>query len=425
MKAVLKEQDRHFELRPWQQCMVFLLGCAILVTRRPDAVFHAQFWGEDGAIFFADAYNLGWWSALFRTYAGYFHAVPRLGASLALLVPLSLAPLMLNLIAIAFQALPVNLLLSSRSSAWGSLRNRALLACIYLALPNCYELSATITNSQWLLALSAYLLLVMSVPRGMAGQLFDAFVLLLCGLTGPFSIFLLPIALFLAWRLRDRWRWVRAGAVAAPCLVQLWGLLNGGFGVRPHYALGASPAMFTRILAGDVFFGAFFGSNGLGAHSSLWALIFDVCIAVAGTAIVGFCLVKSSAEMKLFLAFSGMIFAASLFSPIIAPSAGVTAWEQLARGGASRYWFFPTLAFAWSIVWCFQSRYPQLKELAGYLLLLMCIGIIRDWRSPAFQDLHYAEYAKRLESASVGTSVTIPLNPAGFEMQLFKRTQVP
>ena len=41
-----------------------------------------------------------------------------LAAALALLVPLASAPLVTNLIALAFQALPVNLLLSHRSSEW-------------------------------------------------------------------------------------------------------------------------------------------------------------------------------------------------------------------------------------------------------------------------------------------------------------------
>jgi hypothetical protein len=104
-------QNRQIDLRLWQHCAVFLLACALIVSRRPDAVFHAQFWAEDGRYFFADAYNVGWWAAIFRAYGGYFHALPRLGAAFALLVPFSLAPLVLNLIAISAQALPVNLML--------------------------------------------------------------------------------------------------------------------------------------------------------------------------------------------------------------------------------------------------------------------------------------------------------------------------
>ena len=150
---VQDQQDRQTVLRSWHRGAIFLLSCAVLITRRPDAIFHAQFWAEDGHVWFADAYNLGWWTALFRTQDGYFQTLPRLGAALALLAPIALAPLVLNLIAITVQALPVNLLLASRSSAWGSLRFRAFLACTYLALPNCREIIAIITSSQWILTL--------------------------------------------------------------------------------------------------------------------------------------------------------------------------------------------------------------------------------------------------------------------------------
>ena len=104
--------SRETGLRSWQQSAIFLLACAVIVSRRPDAIFHAQFYAEDGHVWFADAYNLGWWHALFRAQDGYFQTLPRLAAALALLAPLSLAPLVLNIAAVAVEALPVNILLS-------------------------------------------------------------------------------------------------------------------------------------------------------------------------------------------------------------------------------------------------------------------------------------------------------------------------
>jgi hypothetical protein len=414
-------EQQQIEVRLWQHSAIFLFACGLLVTRRPDSILHPQFWAEDGQVFFADAYNSGWWASLFHTNVGYFHALPRLGAALALLAPLSLAPLALNLIAIAAQALPVNLLLFSRSSVWGSLRFRALLAAIYLALPNCRELSAIITNSQSPLALSAFILLVASTPRGAVGRLLDILFVLLCGLSGPYCIFLLPIALFLAWKYRDRWRWAPVGALAASCLVQAWGLLIVSPAARPHYLLGTSPALFARILAGQVYLGALLGSNSLAFRPSNGLPIFLVSVAIGGTAIVAICFVKSALEMRLFLLFSFIVLAASLISPIVSPRAGVTVWEQMARTSGIHYWFFPTLAFAWSLLLCFNSRTALLKVLGGYLLFFMCIGIVRDWRHPAFQDLHFQEYARSFEAAPVGTAFTIPLNPEGWDMRLVKR----
>jgi hypothetical protein len=415
-----ESQHQQTGLQPWQQGLIFLLACAVIVSRRPDALFHAQFWNEDGHVFFADAYNFGWWSALFRCYEGYFHACPRLGAALALLVPLSLAPLVLNLIAIGIQALPANLLLSSRSSAWGSLRFRTLLAVTYLALPNCWEIDANITNSQWLLALNAFLLLAAFTPRSAAGRFFDLCILLLCGLTGPLCILLFPIAAILVWRYRDRWRWVEAGILAAACLVQAWSLFNGGFSSRPHYPLGASPAMFARILAGQVYLGTLLGSNALAAHPGLGRLIVFTCIAASGTIFVAICFLRSPLQMRLFLLFSSMIMVALLIAPTPGPLNGVTVWEVLVGGGAARYWFFPTLAFAWSILWCFQSRTLVLKTVSAALLCVMCFGVALRWRHPAFQDAHFAEYARSFESAPEGMAVTIPESTPGWNLRLVK-----
>ena len=232
----MKDADREWLLGAWQHCALFLFTCLVVFSRRPDAVLRPQFWAEDGRVFFEDAYNVGWSESLFRPYGGYFHAVPRLGAAVALLGPLFAAPLVLNAIAIALQALPVNLLLSRQSDVWGSFRYRSVMAGVYLALPNCKELYANITNSQCLLALSAFLILATSPRKSVVGGIFGAIFLMLFGLSGPYCILLLPIALFLAWKRHNRWQWTAAGIVTMTSLVQAWALL---FWIRPAGPMSA------------------------------------------------------------------------------------------------------------------------------------------------------------------------------------------
>ncbi len=76
-------QNGWIELCTWQQGVAFLLTCAVVLSRRLDAVFHPQFWNEDRHVFFAGACEFGWWSALLRAYEGDSNAFPRLGAALA------------------------------------------------------------------------------------------------------------------------------------------------------------------------------------------------------------------------------------------------------------------------------------------------------------------------------------------------------
>jgi hypothetical protein len=257
-------------------------------------------------------------------------------------VPLALAPLVLNLFAIGIQALPANLLLSSRSSAWGSLRFRSLLAGIYLALPNTREMSNGISQSQWFLALCAFLLLAAITPKSVAGRILDLSILLLCGLTGPFLHLPIPHRAFSSPG-DDAIPGIgqRFCVVAACCFLQAWGLFSGGFSGRPHFALGASPALFARILAGQVFLSTLIGGNGLAAHSNPQLLIFLICVAGGGIAIAVICFAASTLEMRLFLVLSSMILAASLISPTAYPPAGISMWDLLAGAVGIRYWYFP------------------------------------------------------------------------------------
>jgi hypothetical protein len=155
------------------QCVVFVLVLIAQFSRRPSLLTHAQFYAEDGMIWFAQAYNFGWLHSLFLPQVGYLNVVPRLGAGLALLVPLQCAPLVMAIVGLLIQALPVPILLSARCSNWASLPDRLLLAAIYVALPGTREIHVVLTNAQWHMALAAALLSFAASPRTWRGRLCD------------------------------------------------------------------------------------------------------------------------------------------------------------------------------------------------------------------------------------------------------------
>lgn len=111
------------------------------MSHRPDAITNPQFFGEDGSIWYPEAYMSGWFAALFHSRNGYFQTVPRLAASIALLFPLRFAPLIENLIGLFIQVLAVNILLSARCQRWAPLFTRILMSLFYLGLPNTRESS--------------------------------------------------------------------------------------------------------------------------------------------------------------------------------------------------------------------------------------------------------------------------------------------
>lgn len=414
-------------LRWWWHVLAFFTAAALVVSRQPDAILHAQFFAEDGHVWFADAYNRGWFTSLFRTQVGYFQTLPRLVAALSLLVPLSWAPLVMNLVGLIVQILPVPLLLSKRLSRLGSLQLRATLAFIYIALPNCREINATITNAQWHLALVACLLLISSPPVSRASKIFDVLVFVLCGATGPFAIPLALIAgIWLAFR-RTRWGYWPVAIFACAAAIQTYALLAIDSATRSHWPLGASAEWLIRILAGQVYLGTILGSNDLAFRASM---SFLACVAIVGSMLMAYCFYQARLEWKLFLLFSLLLFAASLRSPMtLRPEDGKTVWQLIAQVPGIRYWFFPTLAFAWTLAWFLlgtrsrrlstQSR--QLRQIIGATLLFVQLtGFIRDWRHPAYKDLHFASYVNEFTNSSPGTLVTFPENPNGWSFRLLK-----
>ena len=62
--------------------VMFLAGCALVITRRPDAVFGAQFYAEDGRVWYQDAFEVGARSLLFPA-GGYLNTLSRLIAMVA------------------------------------------------------------------------------------------------------------------------------------------------------------------------------------------------------------------------------------------------------------------------------------------------------------------------------------------------------
>src|SRR5438876_1065373 len=66
--------------------VVIILCIVLAISRRPDVIFHAQFWAEDGAVWYTDAYHKGLIHPLLQTYAGYLGVVQRLFAGTSLLL---------------------------------------------------------------------------------------------------------------------------------------------------------------------------------------------------------------------------------------------------------------------------------------------------------------------------------------------------
>ena len=400
---------------------IFLIAFLLLFARRPDAILHAQFYAEDGAYFYSDAYQFGW-RCLLMPYGGYLSTLLRLIGLLAQLVPFGLAPLVMNLCAIAIQILPVNLFLSARFKAI-SYNVRVFASLLYLAIPNAFEIHANTTNIQWHLALLALLVLLSQAEAAKAWLYFDYAVLFFALLDGPLGILLVPIAAFLLWVRRDRRTALALGVMIPFAVVQsLFILFSNSRRPAPN---GASFERLTGILGGQIFFSAIFGLRSfirLFVSHVHWLPLIETVALVIGLAIMLYAFRFGPMELKVLVFYAAIGLTFALIHPIASFAGEQEQWALLqVPGCGNRYYFFPMLAFFASLIWMLmdsaKSKVPRYAALA--VLLFLPVGICRDWQYKPFIDMNFQDAATAFEGAPPGTTISIPINP-NWHMRLTK-----
>jgi hypothetical protein len=414
---------------PWLGTLVVaIIGVVLTMSRRPDAIFHAQFWAEDGLRWYANAYNWGWVQATLTSAGGYFQTLSRLTAALSLLVDIRYAPLVYNLVALVVQVLPAAFLATPRfSRAIPDFRIRLLLAFLYIGLPNSFELHINITNAMTHLGLLAALVVLADPSKRVGWRLFDGSVLALSGLSGPFVIALTPVA-FLRWITgrTDRWRLVVFMVVLSCAAIQAVSVVAAGPSARPHGPLGATAHGFVAIVAGNVFAGAVIGLfHYTQLFAQTWWNPYSLAVRVTflmGMAIFAHAAIRGTLELRLFILFAWIVLVGALMTPVLTLTG--PQWPLLSHPGAGdRYYEIPMLAFLASAVWIMaRSGIAVLRVAAGALIAAtILVGVPGDWSYPPYTDLHLERYAEVLDRAAPGTRVVIPINPPGWTIELTRK----
>lgn len=391
----------------WTALVMVAVAAAIVVLRRPDALFDPQFSIEDGPAWFQPAWNHQGFAALTHPWVGYLQTFPRLVALAAPILGLRWSPLLFNLVAIAVQVAPAVLLVSSRAeNVVPSLRVRILLASVYLVLP-CIEINANLTNAQWHLAVLAFLVLVVRPPTSAVAKGLDAIVVVLSCLTGPFGLVLAPIALILWLQRRDSHAALLLAASGIATAVQLI-VIVGNAGTRSRPALGTSIRDAAVLMINKV---ALFGLMGedqrgpliAGSTSSLiWAL--PVGVVAAGTLLV--CLLRGPMVLRLFIAMGVVIMLGGILDPPL--ESGRNAWQTAAHN--TRYFFLIALGLACGAVWLASRAPTRSLRTLGVLAVcgLLAVGVSQELQYPALPTSRTGYYAQVLEDAARGTVISVP-----------------
>jgi len=333
-----------------------------------------------------------------------------------------------NLIALAVEALPPLFLVSSRMRNVGPLPLRCVLALLLLFVPDSSEVHAIITDSQSQLAVLACLVLIAEAPRSRLGRLFDVVVLVLCALTTPMGILLLPVALARTvlpllvhrstnaepTRPETRWRWIQVSLLAACAILQGLTLLTTA-GARLNTTLGASATKFVQVVAGQIVLPLFLGSNRLNqvANDPAMVTLVAFLVTIGAVLVCIYALLRGSPELRCVIFFGVLVLTAALTFPTVEPID--FQWDVfLVPGQGVRYWYMPKLALMATLIWLLGRQRPVLiRVVAGVLVCVMAFSAVKHWRYPAFPDFHFESYVQVFEQLPLGATGQFRLNPGG------------
>jgi hypothetical protein len=400
----------YFKHKLFWYAVMFAIAVIILYFRGPQDFTAPQFWAEDGRVWYEEAHNNGFWSTLFKTQDGYLQTFPRVIAEVSQWVPLDFGPYVFTYTSLLLQVVIALFIFSERLASLLPARwARALLALLFLLLPNTAEVSGNLTNAQWYLALLVVLILIAKTPRMLWQRVFD-------GLTGPFIILVLPLEVARFLKERGRYQAFMLGCVGALALVQIVAVaLHGSDRV---WLFGFDVATITNIINKQIFSGFMFGSQGYVwiARSFLWdTAIFSVTMLI-GLVLVARAVWYGSFELRMLVCISALSLAVSFVSPTV-DSIGISPLTLLFESSSgARYWLISLFAFAAVLVYGIQVGNPRwLRVLSGAVLVTSIIGIGFDFKYPILPDLGFTNYAEQYYQLGTEQEINIPIHPLGPE----------
>ncbi len=416
---------------------VLLLFIAILfMLRRPDSILHPQFWAEDGTLLFHDELLRGGLTPVFEGYKGYLIVNTRLVAALTAIFPVTYAPLVYNLTAIALASLACSLFAlpwyrySIASDALRALTGIAAAGALYTQ-----SLVDNLCNSQWYIAIAALLLLGRAKESEKRDSLFLITLLsafsLLAALTNPVMIVTVPICL---WNLARRRNPSISAAVLAGVLTQLtYSFLRGpGGSVQvPHTAAQVGHLIEAAVRASiyKVVLVSLTGPTAvdfLSKRVGLSAFLF----AIAATLIwLAWLLIRLDWHKRLQACTALMVGIGSILLPLVGRKDLLNAFASIRNipYREEQYFFVAgcmlLFLLALSVEQALRSRSGHVQACA--FLAVTAGGFAENFSVPPFVDDHWSENAPKIAAWHVAEThhlfhwgVAVPLNPDPWRIQL-------
>ena len=399
---------------------IFFLCFLVMALRRPDIILNAQFWAEDGRVWFAEAYNHGVLASLLKPQNGYFQTISRLVLGFATFFPLEYVPIISNICALFFRAILIVFLFSSRFS-WVGIFAKISILIYFLLMPGLDEVHANITNTHWYLAL--YLLMIIVADDASTGfwKIHDMLFLILSSLSGPFVLFIVPCLIYKYYYQLSIDKELRVkpflDKLSNPffillfllMVVQLLAVLSITEGDRSLTRLGASYTLFVHIVVSRIFTGFISPSFGawLWQHDIFSFIIFIVCIGI----IFSVCFNKTEWRARVIVIFSSLMLAAALYKPML--SLSLPQWsllESFDSGG--RYFIITNLCWCSLLIFFIQKYFRKYSRILFTLFFIGFMAIsVSYFKIKPLPESHYAESISVFRNLQQGEKMDIPIAP--------------
>ncbi len=191
------------EHRGWKQLLCAGVVLLVLLARVPNYWLGGEFVGEDGWVYFADAWNHTFLESLTLTYAGYFHLLARIVAAVWSGLPVVWQPYAYAATGLTLDAgLLSAFYLPAFRKVMPSDSGRLVVVLLLALAPNAENLGL-ILGLHWYLAFGLTLILVAPTPVGFLARTAVLLLALLCVWSSPSALVLAPFAFFACLRSRN------------------------------------------------------------------------------------------------------------------------------------------------------------------------------------------------------------------------------
>jgi len=390
--------DRVTGLLERQPLVCFALFFVLVCTRATHWLANPQFYIEDGKEFYAPAFNEGV-HTLWRAYASYYHLVPRILSLIAAAFPVRYGPLVLELLALAIQAVSASFLVTARlAKQFPSVGVRFGLAFMVIGYPYSNELFGNVAHSQWYLGILSLAIICSEPGKRVVSRVADSVTVGLSCLTGPFAPIVAGIS-WSGWR-GDKQRRVPA-VIATVCAVVTLMALTGE--PRTGIHRGSRFSLFERIISNQIVLGPIRGYHYV--HQIPYTPFFDLrefFTALFGVVVIVWAVRKAPPLIKALAVLGTYSFLSSLITK--------GSWALIGDPGVGeRYFLHIGLVMLFSVYFLSATaRFSAVRWFFRAVLAICALATVQNWvYDPPFERFNYAPQIAKYDRLKPGEKVEI------------------